>query len=166
MQKSLIPAEEWQLDLTVDARYYRQGLEITLNVSDGWYLPGELGSLVATYASAHERLYGFSLPAPIEVVSVRLTASAGGLAAHTEAGKTPSEIPPPVPIDANHMAFFKKTWVTTPLFDRAELVSGAVVDGPAIVIETDSTTLIHPGCRARMDDAGSLLIAPIRVNGG
>jgi N-methylhydantoinase A/oxoprolinase/acetone carboxylase beta subunit len=41
---------------------------------------------------------------------------------------------------------------------RAELDGGASLAGPAVIEETDSTTLLHPGDRLRLGKAGILHI--------
>lgn len=49
-----------------------------------------------------------------------------------------------------------KAWV----YDRAALRPGDTIAGPAIVIEMDSTTLLLPEHRARVDERANLLIEP------
>ena len=46
------------------------------------------------------------------------------------------------------------------IIDRNKLHEGLEVPGPAIVSEMDSTTVILPGYRARVDSVGNLLIEP------
>jgi N-methylhydantoinase A len=46
------------------------------------------------------------------------------------------------------------------IYDRAKLRAGDRIKGPAIVIEMDSTTLIHPGFDAKVDPFGNILITP------
>ena len=48
--------------------------------------------------------------------------------------------------------------------DRALLRAGNVVEGPAIVTEMDSTTLVLPGHAATVHPSGSLLIRPLASN--
>ncbi len=45
-----------------------------------------------------------------------------------------------------------------PLFDREELRPGQKVDGPAIIIEATSTTVIEPGWQAEMTARGDLVL--------
>ena len=47
------------------------------------------------------------------------------------------------------------------IYDRAKLRAGDVVTGPAIVIEMDSTTLIHAGHAGTVDSFGAILIRPL-----
>ena len=49
-------------------------------------------------------------------------------------------------------------FVDCPSYDRYRLPAGGVIEGPAIVEEMDSTTVIHPGFRAEVDRYGNLLI--------
>ncbi len=44
------------------------------------------------------------------------------------------------------------------IVERASLAPGAAVDGPAIVVQGDTTTVVPPGFRASADDAGNLVI--------
>jgi len=45
-----------------------------------------------------------------------------------------------------------------PVYDRDDLRLGDLIDGPAIVRETTSTTVIEPGWAATMDEGGQLLL--------
>lgn len=49
-------------------------------------------------------------------------------------------------------------FVDCPSYDRCRLAAGDGVEGPAIVEEMDSTTVIHPGFRGEVDRYGNLLI--------
>ena len=57
-------------------------------------------------------------------------------------------------------AWFPETegFVDTAIHDRRLLVAGTRIDGPAIVEQLDSTTVVHPGQRAEVDALGNLLI--------
>jgi len=57
-------------------------------------------------------------------------------------------------------AFFPETsgFVSTPVYDRYRLRSQAAIDGPAIVEEKESTTVVGPGDRLMVDDLGNLRI--------
>ncbi|MEC7675197.1 MAG: hypothetical protein VYB89_06665 [Pseudomonadota bacterium] len=46
----------------------------------------------------------------------------------------------------------------TPLYQRGDLATGADFVGPAIIDQTDATTVVHPGDRVTVDAAGNLLI--------
>ena len=44
----------------------------------------------------------------------------------------------------------------TAIYERTRLPRGARLDGPAIVEQSDTTTVIPPGVTALVDDAGNL----------
>jgi N-methylhydantoinase A len=45
-----------------------------------------------------------------------------------------------------------------PIVDRYRLCWGDVVPGPAVIEELDSTTVVHPGYEASVDQHGNLLL--------
>jgi len=115
---------------------------------------GGLAATEAAFADAHDRLYGFRLDAPVRLVTVRVEAR--GL------------LPPPVSAAllpgtgarANGQAVVHWTGgtATTPLYDRAGLGAGDRLDGPAIVTQLDTTTLVPPGWSASVHPSGSLVL--------
>ena len=46
------------------------------------------------------------------------------------------------------------------IYDRDKLRTGDRINGPAIVTEMDSTTLVESGCTATIDKVGNILINP------
>jgi N-methylhydantoinase A/oxoprolinase/acetone carboxylase beta subunit len=44
------------------------------------------------------------------------------------------------------------------VIDRADLTSGAGLDGPALIEESDTTTAVPPGWRAELDGVGDLVV--------
>ena len=54
-------------------------------------------------------------------------------------------------------------WVETPVYDRTRLAAHAQLNGPAVIEEMSSTTVLAPGHVARVDALGNLVI---RLDGG
>ena len=110
------------------------------------------------FFAEHERAYGFHNPAdPIEIVNFRLIA-VGKLrqpaARPGEARKSGKAEP------ASH----RKVWFAadaaqdTPVYDRATLLPGDTIAGPAVIEQLDSTTLLFPGDRAAVDPYLNLIV--------
>jgi N-methylhydantoinase A len=59
--------------------------------------------------------------------------------------------------------YFDGRWHRTPVYQREQFPAGAEITGPAIVQQLDSTTVIDPGARARVDALSNLVIT---VNSG
>ena len=47
------------------------------------------------------------------------------------------------------------------IYDRGKLTAGNEIDGPAIVTEMDSTSVILTGYRGVIDDFGNIIINPL-----
>jgi N-methylhydantoinase A len=54
--------------------------------------------------------------------------------------------------------FFDGAWRTTTVVDRDQLAPGERLTGPAIVEQLDTTIVVDPGGKARVDDFGNLII--------
>ena len=59
-----------------------------------------------------------------------------------------------------HQVVFGGQRVPTKIYDRSKLEPGASLEGPAIVTEFDSTTVVLPGYRAEVDVNFNILITP------
>ena len=58
----------------------------------------------------------------------------------------------------NRSVWFPTCWAETPIYDRDRLPSGASFPGPAIVQQTDCTSVVEPGNRASLDAIGNLIL--------
>ncbi|MEW9921557.1 hydantoinase/oxoprolinase family protein [Marimonas sp. MJW-29] len=62
---------------------------------------------------------------------------------------------------ATRQVHFGDDWHETAIYDRLRLPVGAVIEGPAILEQPDTTVLIEPGLRGRVDDFGNTIIEPV-----
>ena len=142
----------------VDLRYVGQSHELTLPLAASALGPAELAQLLAQFHRTHERAYGFSASGEdVELVSVRLSAI-GQIAkpALAPLAKAAGE----APAKGNRPVYFAECegFVDCPVYDRYALGAGAVVQGPAIVEEIDSTTVVHPQYQVRVDEVGQMVL--------
>ena len=110
------------------------------------------------FLEVHESAYGYANPHdPIEIVNVRLTAR-GRLLEEPEPPEPgePESLPEPFEIRAVRFAAGRST--DCPVYERAALMPGQRLEGPAIVEQLDSTTPVFPGDGAAVDPAGNLVI--------
>ena len=143
----------------VDMRYVGQSYELSIPFGEGG-VEEVLDRMLADFHAEHERAYGFAAPdEPVEFVTLRLTA-VGRIAKpklnELPAGRGDVE----AARRAVRQVYFAEAggFVDCPSYDRYQLPAGGVVEGPAIVEEMDSTTVIHPGFRGEVDRYGNLLI--------
>jgi N-methylhydantoinase A len=71
-------------------------------------------------------------------------------------GQSASTDPREAWLYARRTVFDDGTTHETPRFARFKLKAGHVIDGPAIVVQTDSTTLIPPGWVGNIHASGNL----------
>jgi N-methylhydantoinase A len=147
---------------SVDLRYHGQGFEIPVTVDLGAFdgAGAGLAAVAARFDAEHERLFGFLLKNAHEVVTLR--ASATGPRPNVGAETLPAGgADPGAAKVADHDIWVSGQRVSAGIYDRSKLAAGAVVSGPAIITEMDSTTLVLPDHAAEVHPSGSLLINPV-----
>jgi N-methylhydantoinase A len=60
---------------------------------------------------------------------------------------------------ATRRVWFAQGWQDTPIYRRADIGAGALIEGPAIVEQMDTTIVIEPGCAAEADELGNLIVS-------
>lgn len=146
---------------SLDLRYEQQGFEVTVEVNPA--LVQEGGSLTVVlddFHQVHERMYGVRFDVPVELVALRVVAT----------GATPEVSQVPVESDATRVedaiietrkAYFSGKWYDTHHYDRAKLSVGSKVNGPAIIRQYDTTTVLLPNHFAEVDEQNNLLLWPV-----
>ncbi|WP_287882575.1 hydantoinase/oxoprolinase family protein [Paracoccus sp. (in: a-proteobacteria)] len=145
------------VSVSADMRYRGQSYEIETVLEAGWIASGDVAAIAGAFHAEHARLFGHaSEGAGVQMVNLRLVI----------AGATPKPaMPRPAPatdpaMPSDHVeAWFAGQPATVALYDREALAPGHAFDGPAIVRQDDTTTVVPPGFHAQVDDFGNLLIA-------
>jgi N-methylhydantoinase A len=139
---------------TVDLRYRGQGYELNVPWS-----AADPGHSIDAFHHLHRQRYGFADPGkPIQVVSLRLRMTA--LAEPWEPKRRDAR-----PGDGSvarcgeRNIFFDGQLLSSPVYRRDQLMAGDVIEGPALITEYTSATLLSPGCRATVDPFLNLVIA-------
>jgi N-methylhydantoinase A len=137
-------------------RYKEQGFELDVPWT-GQVDDAALAGLLESFHSAHQRIYGFSLPAmPIEIVTLRVDAI--GMLPQVRLPELPDRGPVSSAVVGVHRVAFAQGQSEVPIYDRNKLGRGACFDGPAIITQLDATTLILPGQAAEVDKLGSIVV--------
>jgi len=156
-------AERWHgafhYERSLDLRYRGQGYELNVPARDN-----DNDDVTARFHDEHQRRYGYHhQEREIELVTLRLRARArtpqpSQLETKVVRRQTASKGSPRVaPIERAPVSFNGKT-VTTPVFERGDLVPGRSMRGPAVLTEYSATTVIPPGKKFWVDDAENLVI--------
>ena len=145
------------LELVLDARYVGQNFELALGLDQADPLPGA-DEIKQRFFAEHERAYGFHNPAdPIEIVNFRLIAVGRLRQPATRPGE-PRQGANPAAAGHRMVWFSANKTEDTPVYDRAALMPGDTVAGPAVIEQLDSTTLLFPGDRATVDPYLNLIV--------
>jgi N-methylhydantoinase A len=138
---------------TVDLRYVRQGYELNLPFD-----AEDPAHSIEAFHELHRQRYGFSEAArPVEIVNLRLRMIAPGEPYEPEERAL-------VPGDgraalyAEREVWFSGGFRSTRFYRRENLAPGNAIEGPAMVTEYTSATLVPPACIARVDALGNLVI--------
>jgi N-methylhydantoinase A len=109
---------------------------------------------ISDFHQAHRRTFGYAAAqAPIEVVNLRLRASAGApLTTPARIQKVQSK---PVP-NSKMTVVVGGARRRVPVYAREGIGAGARIDGPAIVVELSATAYVAPEFTLRCDDFGNL----------
>ena len=153
-------------DITVtyqaDVRYNGQAFEIPMAVDLKGFEKDGLERLCAEFDAEHKRMFTFNMDSEHEVVNLRAVAlgkeldlPAMKIKKGTSDAKGAKMRDTKVYIDGK----MKKAVI----YDRDKLKSGNKILGPAIIIEMDSTALVHSGCEAKVDAYGNIIINPVKT---
>ena len=136
-------------------RYRGQGHEIAVPVPARDYRDEDAGELLAAFETAYRRLYSRIIPGvEVEVLSWVVLLS-GPVPA--DAAEPPPEPPRYTPQPARRRAVFDADtadFIDVPIYERAALVPGAFIAGPAVIVEDETSTLVSPAFDARIDVHG------------
>ena len=162
LKREGVPPEEMSFLRQVDMRYVGQSYELTVSLSHKTLSSAEIDQVLQQFHQEHDRAYGFSAPGEsVEFVSLRL-AAIGQIRKPRlrELEQDRGTADPTSALKAIRPVFFAESdgYVDCPIYDRYRLAVGHILKGPAIVVEFDSTTIIHPGYQAEVDQFGNLLL--------
>ena len=152
-----------QIKLTrfAECRYHGQGFELRAEIPEGKLTIDAIQQVIENFHLQHDIDYGYRYDeAEVELVTLRVV------------GESPSKILQwnklePASSNSLEEAFMYERETTfdagqtlmTPRYDRSYLLSGHTIDGPALVMQHDSTCLVPPGWNASVSNFGNLMIS-------
>ncbi|MDQ3808910.1 MAG: hydantoinase/oxoprolinase family protein [Chloroflexota bacterium] len=151
LARSGVPEPQRRFSRQADLRYAGQGHEVRVDLPDGTLGPEHLPAITVAFEQVYRGLFGRTGPdVPLEAVSWRLLASGprpvlklrasdAGSARDARKGERPVYFPE----WGEHRP--------TPVYDRYLLRPGARLDGPAVLEERESTTIVGPTARLEVD---------------
>ncbi len=152
-----VEQENRSIDIVLDARYVGQNFELAIGLGNADSRP-RADEIKQRFFAEHERAYGFHNPADrIEIVNFRLIA-VGKLRQPAARLGEPRKDGAPAAASHRKVCFSADAAQDTPVYDRATLMPGDTIAGPAVIEQLDSTTLLFPGDRATVDPYLNLIV--------
>ncbi len=154
-----VPDGEIETAFEVDVRYAGQAFEVPLTISPDVLRNDGVTGLLSRFDEEHLRLFTFNMDTPHEIVNLRAVAL--GKTLDLPAAELPKGNGDPSDAKMrDHTLWMDGREQAAIIYDREKLRQGDRIQGPAIVVEMDSTTLIEAGCVAIVDAVGNILINP------
>ncbi|SFJ87869.1 N-methylhydantoinase A [Bosea sp. OK403] len=147
---------EAALTISGDMRYRGQSYEIETPLEAAWITAGDQAAITAAFHAKHAEIYGHADDkAAVQIVALRVVI----------AGRTPKPALPAREMTKSHVVASRTLMVThrgadivAGLFERRELPPGSRFDGPAVVIQDDTTTWAPPGFTGEVDAYANLIL--------
>ena len=153
-----VPEKDILFHRSGDLRFFGQGYELNMPLPRNKYSPRDLEEIGNSFAAVHEEQYGYSMRSEtVQIVNLRLTAigllTKPGLEEEPDAGTDPEAA-----LKGSRSIFMEEKQIDAKVFDRKKLRCGNEIEAPAIIEQVDSTTVLFPRYRARVDGYRNLII--------
>jgi N-methylhydantoinase A/oxoprolinase/acetone carboxylase beta subunit len=157
-----ISEDRWVIQRVADCRYLGQGYELRVDVPSGAIDEAWKEKVTADFHDAHEREYSRRFEgSDLEIPNVRVR-GVGLMPALAMPEIERSETVPADALTSERPAWFRVDGelreLPTRFYTRDALRAGNRIDGPAVINQYDSTTVIPPGLVAEVDPFGNIVI--------
>ena len=147
-----LPPGRQSLSLSADMRYTGQAFELVVPWGDVEPGPDTLDRLVADFHALHRQRFSYANPEdPVEIVTLRMTATGRLSSAPAGPALPPGQDAPPPP----RLVFLGGAWRTVPVYRRHAVEQA--LPGPLLVEEAYTTVFVPAGWRCRPGDNGDLI---------
>jgi N-methylhydantoinase A len=156
VQASGLDASQLSVRRVADMRYGGQGHEINVRIPAGALSSDSVPEILANFSEEYRLRYGRIISGmPVEAVTWRVLVS-GPVPLH-QARERRSETGAHV-LKGTRPVWFGSGWTQVPVYDRYAIPPGMELPGPCIIEETESTTVVGPDSRVRVDDSLNIII--------
>lgn len=151
-----------RFEYSLDMRYVGQSDFLTLNIE--YPLTNEqLKGIIDKFQVLHNQTYSwFDKELQVEIVNTSVTGI--GLVPRIELPelKTREEKPPRDAYKTSRKVNFDGEWIDTPVYDKSHLLTNNVLEGPCIIDQLDTTTVIPPNVKGKVDRLGYILMEAMK----
>ena len=159
LRREGVPEERWQLVRSMDMRYLGQEHSVSVPIPPRLAGTDGVTSLFKAFENVYESVYGYRLGTPADVVTLRVK-SVGKIPAPSLRQIASGNGDPTKALVRTRQVhdFLEVEPREFRVFDRAQLLAGDRVDGPALIEEPTTTTVVRYNHTCTVDRVGSLLV--------
>jgi N-methylhydantoinase A len=141
-----------------DLRYAGQSMEVRVVAPAGKIDRAFVDALIDAFHAAHRRNFGYDYKDEQKIEIVNFCVSGFGMIERPSLPKLSAKPDAKAAPKGRRLVYFDDAMRDTEIFDRATLPPGAAIEGPAIVEEFGSTSVVFPGQVLHVDDHGIMVI--------
>lgn len=158
---SAVSPKAVQIKRFADMRYTGQEHAVTVELAQSHFENRDINAFKQAFDDVHLQRYGTCAPEePAQIVSIRVSVVGEMPKPPQDKQAVSSDADPQQAEIRRKPVFFDSTgFVETPIYNRQLLRSGNQINGPALIEEHASTTVISPSDQVLVDDFGNLDIA-------
>ncbi|MDJ1009678.1 MAG: hydantoinase/oxoprolinase family protein [Paracoccaceae bacterium] len=151
---------EVELDMAYVGQTHTVAVPLDVKVAEGRVEAPTRSDIEAAFDAAYTATFGRLLKDGARRVMNLRTAVIGKRPKFDLATLAPKGGSVEASIIGRRKVHFGDAWHETAIYDRLSLPVGAVIEGPAILVQPDTTVLIDPGLAGRVDTFGNTIIEP------
>ena len=155
LEQDGIARERIRLAREADVRYAGQSMEVRVPAPTGAVDAAFIAGTIDAFHAAHLKAFGYNYAGRQKVEIVNFCVSGFGMIDRPAIPKlgVATEAKP-----GSRPVYFGGALHDTPIYDRSTLPAGFRLDGPAVVEEFGSTTVVFPGQWLKVDERGILIV--------
>ena len=146
-----------QVMRSISMRYWGQNYEQDVPMPDGDVTPDLLQQTLDAFHRLHQQFYGYVIGGET-IELIRFNVEATSDAVPPSLPSLPDNDRTGVPQTTRPVFFQDHGLIACPIVQRQNLPAGFRAEGPMVIEEVVSTTLVHPGQRVSVDDVGVIRI--------
>lgn len=154
-----VPNERRKFHGIAEMRYVGQNYELQVEIPTENITASDIEKMKQDFFVAHEKNYGYYNPnAPVQFVNFRCEATGIVKKPNLAELETTLDDPSKAEIGRRVVHFEESGAVDCPVYDRAKFGRAERVNGPCIIEQMDSTTVVPPNTWFSIDKFGNLII--------
>jgi N-methylhydantoinase A len=151
--------ETTQVSYVAEMRYEGQGYDVPVALDEDWLTTGNRAQIATAFHAAHRAVYGHATEAnEVWLKELRVHITGAIPRVRLRAVRNDDDAPP-----SQRSVRLGARVVEAAVLGRTAVAADAVVHGPVILNQMDTTTLIPPGWQARLAPSGALILSRIET---